>query len=48
MTNKLQLNLADVYSKKTDTHSKKDRHTDRHPFNGLFSRTIWVNRHQKA
>jgi len=22
--------------------------TDRHPFNGLFSRTIWESRHQKV
>jgi len=22
--------------------------TDRHPFNGLFSRTTWVSRHQKG
>jgi len=22
--------------------------TDRHPFNGLFSRTTWISRHQKG
>jgi len=25
-----------------------DRQTDRHPFNGLFSRTTWISRHQKC
>ena len=25
-----------------------DRQTDRHQYNGLFSRTTWVSRHQKG
>jgi len=24
------------------------QNTDRHPFNGLFSRTTWITRHQKG
>jgi len=26
----------------------KSSKTDRHPFNGLFSRTNWISRQQKA
>jgi len=29
-------------------HKNSQRSTDRHPFNGLFSITTWVSRHQKG
>jgi len=25
-----------------------ERRTDRHPFNGLFSRTAWISQHQNG
>jgi len=31
-----------------NTEVKQQSETDKHPFNGLFSRTIWVRRHQKG
>ena len=33
---------------KTLTREGKPPRIDRHPFNGLFSRTFWVGRHQKV
>ena len=46
MLQKFQLFSAELGC--TEQQQQTDRQTDRHPFNGHFSRILWVNRYQKV